>query len=573
MSIFKQQIESLQLHLQAIANIQELQAQEKFAHADTEMVDMMLEQAARFSEEFLVELAEKGDIEGCRLDNNQVQLPTGSKQVYQQWCELGFPTLGLPMDFDGLDFPKVVQSAIQEIGDGAHLAFGMLAINLRCAALALIKNAPTELVERWVPGLVSGEISSSIAISEPQAGSDVGRISVKAEPLKNGCWLINGPKIWISYGDHDATEQIIHMVLAKIPSDEVGTRALGLFVVPKYKDDNINPESLNGVTPLRLEHKMGLHSSPTCVLEFENSEGYLIGEPGQGIQNLFVMMNAMRLAVSVQSSAVANAATLHAIEYAKERPQGGRPDQKALMISEHADVKRMLLEMTAQSEMLRGLSMRTASYLDLSDASDDKEQAIAYQNLAELMLPVAKTVCAESAFEIANQGIQVLGGYGYTNDYPLERMARDVRVTSIYEGTSGIQALDYIKRKVVADQGSTLNKLLSKIKADIANTIESNPLRAPLSNSVTTFENTLAEILSKADADKRSIEGGAYNFLRFSGLIFCAWNGLVLYEAATGDSEYQERLKAALSLFAGSLENEARCWAGKSLQDSGAFGF
>lgn len=569
MTIINQQLEAIQFQLQAIAGIELIQSQEKYKHVETDMVDMMLEQVARFSEEFLLELAEKGDIEGCQLVDGKVTLPTGSPEVYRQWCELGFPALGLPMDYDGLDFPRIVQSAIQELADGANLAFGMLTINLRCAALALIKNAPQTLVERWVPGLVSGEISSTIAISEPQAGSDVGRISVKAKPTKNGNWLVSGSKIWTSFGDHDATEQIIHLVLARVPGGELGTRGLGLFAVPKYRDDNISPDSLNGISPLRLEHKMGLHASPTCVIEFENAEGFLIGEPGKGIQNLFVMMNAMRLAVAVQGSAVANAATLHAIEYAKERPQGGRPDQKALMISEHADVKRMLLEMTAQSELLRALSLRTAFFLDMAEAQNDSSLL----KIGELLLPIAKTVCAEMAFDVASKGIQVLGGYGYTNDYPLERLARDVRVCSIYEGTSGIQALDLIKRKIIADGASTLNNLLDRIKLDINTSLKTNPLSEPFSNSLLLFESTLAEILSNAEKDKHSVESGAYGFLRFAGIIIFGWNALALFEAATADSEYHKRLRAALSLFASNLEQEAKLWAGKSLQKLEAFEF
>ena len=352
------------------------------------------------------------------------------------------------------------------------MAFGMLGINLRCAARALIANASEELVQRWVPGLVSGEIASTIVISEPQAGSDVGRIRTSATPADNGKWQINGSKIWISYGDHDATSQIIHLVLARVPSDEIGTRALGLFAVPKLLDD----EQANKVVTSRLEHKMGLHASPTCVLDFDNAEGVLIGEAGKGLQALFIMMNGMRLAVGVQGSAVANVATLRAQEYARERPQGGRPDEAALMISEHADVKRMLLEMTAKSEMIRALTLRTAAYLDLAEASDDDSKAQLYLRLGELLLPLAKTVGSESAFQVASQGIQVLGGYGYTNDYPIERMARDIRVSSIYEGTSGIQALDFMKRKVLGDQGDTLRALLDMIRADTAKTEGYKPL-------------------------------------------------------------------------------------------------
>jgi len=567
MSPFVKQIEGLQLHLQAIAELDSIIATEKFSHVDREMIDMMLDQSARFAEEKLAPLAESGDLCGCTLTDGSVSLPPGTKEVYQEWCELGFPALGLPMDFEGMDFPNIVQSSVQEILDGANMAFGMLGINLRCAARALIANASEELVQRWVPGLVSGEIASTIVISEPQAGSDVGRIRTTATPADDETWHINGSKIWISYGDHDATSQIIHLVLARVPSDEIGTRALGLFAVPKLLDN----QQLNNVLTSRLEHKMGLHGSPTCVLDFDNAEGVLVGEAGKGLQALFIMMNGMRLAVGVQGSAVANVATLRALEYACERPQGGRPDAAPVMISEHADVKRMLLEMTAKSEMIRALALRTAAYLDLADASEDDAKAERYLRLGELLLPLAKTVGSETAFQVASQGIQVLGGYGYTHDYPIERMARDIRVSSIYEGTSGIQALDFMKRKVLGDQGETLRALLDIIRTDTANTETANPLKPGVAMLIEQMEILLDELLMKVVSDRKSIEAGAYHFLNFSGLLVNHWLGMLLFNSADGESDYRKRLQAALTLAATGLEEEGLLLARLSRQQGPEF--
>lgn len=562
MSTFLNQAEGLRLHLQAIADLDTLLAAEKFAHIDREMVDMMLDQSQRFAEEKLVPLAASGDVAGCQLANGRVTLPPGTAETYQEWCELGFPTLGLPLDHDGLDFPLSIQSAVQEILDGANLAFGMMGINLRCAIKAIIANAPAALAERWIPGLVSGDISSTIVISEPQAGSDVGRIRTSATPNADGTWQVTGSKIWISFADHDATPQIVHLVLARVPSDEIGTRALGLFAVPRTLDDG----SVNGVQVSRLEHKMGLHASPTCVLELEHAQGYLIGESGKGLQALFVMMNGMRLAVSIQGAAVANVATLHALEYARERPQGGRPDAPAVMISTHADVKRMLLEMTATSEMIRALALKTAAMLDLADIADDHTIARDHLKLAELLLPLAKTLGAEQAFDVASQGIQVLGGSGYTNDYPIERLARDIRVASIYEGTSGIQALDFMKRKVIGDQGETLQLLLQKVHADLADCGGDNPLKAPLLTVVSTLEATLDQVLLRAQQDAKSVEPGAYHFLRLNGLVVMHWSGMLLYSAAGGNTEYQLRLRAALTQAATGLEEEAAMLAKRALQ-------
>ncbi len=438
-----------------------------------------------------------------------------------------FPALGLPIENDGLGFPLAVQSAVQEICDGANLAFGMIGINLRCAALALLKNASPELAERWVPGLISGAIASTIVISEPQAGSDVGRILTTAQPRNDGTWSLNGSKIWISYGDHDATDQILHLVLARVPNGEAGTRGLGLFAVPKRLESG----ATNGLNILRLEHKMGLHASPTCVVELKDARGFLVGEAGRGLQALFVMMNGMRLAVAVQGAAVANVATLHAIQYALERPQGGHPLGKAQMISEHSDVRRMLLEMTAQSELLRALALRTAAFLDLGGEGNDAQQ---WQTLGELMLPVAKTLNAETAFNVASQGIQVLGGYGYTNDYPLERLARDIRVASIYEGTSGIQALDFLKRKVLADKGAILGSLLDLIARETST--GATPFAAPTGEILS----LLRQVVVQLQAADKTAEDGAYALLQLTGCALHGWNGHTLFAAATAGTPYQD---------------------------------
>lgn len=552
MSIIHEQMAAIQFHLRHIARLDSLAKTERFEHADSETVGMMLEQAARFTEESLQPLAMSGDVAGCSLSDGRVALPAGTPEAWSAWCGLGFPALTLPMEHDGLDFPRVAQCAVQELNDGANLSFGMLPINLRCAALALIKNAEPELVERYVPGLVSGELASTIAISEAQAGSDVGRILTAAEAAEDGSWLLTGTKIWISYADHNVTRDIVHLVLARVPNGEAGSRGLGLFLVPGLKDET--GKQTNGITILRLEHKMGLHASPTCVLELHQSRGYLIGEPGRGLQALFVMMNAMRLAVGVQGAAVANAATLHAIRYALDRPQGGKPTERAIPIAEHADVRRMLLEMTAESELLRALTLRTAGCLDMAETTEDGARHD-WQNLGELLLPLAKTLGAESAFAVANQGIQVLGGYGYTNEYPLERLARDIRVAAIYEGTSGIQALDFLKRRVRADKGDGLDKLIAAVREAAA--VGSSPYSPHAGAVLQQLQDTAAH-LTGAEAGS---EAGAYALLQLTGLAVHVWNGHTLYCAASGNSGYEQRLRAALDWHAATVREKAALWA------------
>ncbi|MDR2212972.1 MAG: acyl-CoA dehydrogenase family protein [Pseudomonadales bacterium] len=559
MSIAHSQCTALKFHLRHIAKLPQLRGHEVFSHADDGTLHLILEQAAQFSTEVLAPLAAQADRQGCRLEDSGVKLPDGAASAYQLWRELGFPLFGTELEHGGLGFPLAAQVALQELCDGANLAFGMLAINQRCALRAVLTSGNAAQCTTWLPGLISGDIASTIAISEAQAGSDVGRISTRATPLSDDNWRLDGVKLWISYGDHDASEQILHFVLARVPNGEVGTRGLGLFLVPKLLADG----SRNALCVARLEHKMGLHGSPTCVLELNGAQGSLLGGAGKGLQALFPMMNAMRLAVAAQGAAVSNAAALHAIRYAQERPQGGDPRHPAVAIATHADVRRMLLEMTAQGELARALALRCASFLDLARATGETR----WQKLAELLLPIAKTVCAEIGFKNANQGIQVLGGYGYSSDYPLERLARDIRVATIYEGTSGIQALDLLKRKIIADDARTLHDLLHLIRADCAQT--ASPFSALTLSALTLLEHTLTRL-----CESPAPETGAYALLQLCAQILHGWNAHCLLLAATdANDEYQTRLHAALTFHAHGYAEACHYWAERALSELPAYSF
>lgn len=554
MKLQNRQIEAINFHLGSIAQLDNICKTDKFCHVDPDMISMMLEQSARFADQSLTDLARTGDREGCRLDEDGVHLPHGTRDAYTKWCELGFPALALPQTVGGLQFPRVVQAVIQEICDGANMSFGMLPISLRGAALVLLAHQETEIAKKWLPLLLSGEGAATIAISEPQAGSDVGRINSRVVPHEDGTWRLSGTKIWISYGDHDVCDNILHLVLAKVPGEAVGTAGLGLFAVPKLDEHVKN----NGVKISRLEHKMGLHASPTCAMEFDGAVAHLIGKAGEGLQALFPMMNSMRLSVAVQGTAIAGAAAFQAMDYALERPQGGNPTRKPKMIAEHADVRRMLLEMTAQSETMRALTLRTAAYLDLADTSDNEAEKERLTGIAELLLPIAKTICAESGFRVANLAIQTLGGYGYTSDYPLERMARDIRVAAIYEGTSGIQALDLVKRKICADGGKRFEAFIAEINLSLTKANQENPLHGPLTHIAALLENTADCILESPPEEQAAC---ATAFLQLAGVTVLSWCGLDLYEAAGGESAYQRRLRYALELFAGCVELDACKWS------------
>lgn len=426
------------------------------------------------------------------------------------------------------------------------------------AALVLLAHRELDIAKKWLPLLLSGEGAATIAISEPQAGSDVARINCRTTLQEDGTWRLIGSKIWISYGDHDACENILHLVLAKVPGDAIGTAGLGLFAVQKIGPDGNN----NGVTISRLEHKMGLHASPTCAMEFDGSVAHLIGEAGEGLQALFPMMNAMRLGVAVQGTAIAGAAAFRAMDYALERPQGGNPTKKPKMIAEHGDVRRMLLEMTAQSETMRGLTLRTAAYLDLAEASENEAEKKRLTGIAEFLLPIAKTICAESGFRVSNLAIQTLGGYGYTSDYPLERMARDIRVAAIYEGTSGIQALDLVKRKLCADKAVSFQAFIAEINLSLSKADKENPLFGPLTHITALLENTASSIQEYPPEEQAAC---ATAFLQLAGVTVLSWCGLDLYEAADKKTAYQTRLRYALELFASCVELDACKWAHRAI--------
>ena len=427
---------------------------------DRETTAAILDEAGKFSSRFLTDQAALRDREGCRLVDGRVKTPTGHRDAWQAYGEAGWAGLTAPEAAGGQALSMTLASAVQETFDAADPAFGMLAINVRCATRLLQSHGDDDLRAEWLPRLSSGAWAATICISEPQAGSDVGRIRTRAEQDGGGTWRLTGEKCWISYGDHDLTERIGHFILAR-PRDAVeGTRGLSLFLVPNTLDDG----TLNGVSTLRIEEKLGLHASPTCSLAFEDAVGYLIGPEGRGLPTLFTMIESMRLGVAVQGAAVAQAAAAVAEDYARDRKQGGPPDQPPVSITDHAEVRRLLLSSRVRAEAARLIALETASAVDAGSAGDDMAK-----ERAGMLLPLGKSFGADAAFANASAAIQVLGGAGYVNDWPVERMLRDCRIFSIYEGTTAIQGLDLLQRRVLGRAGpAPLERLLGHLEPDAA---------------------------------------------------------------------------------------------------------
>lgn len=425
---------------------------------DSETTAAILDEAGKFSSRFLIEQAAVRDREGCRLINGRVKTPAGHRQAWRAYGDAGWAGFTAPEAAGGQTFSMTLASAVQEMFDAADPAFGMLAINVRCATRLLQSHGDSELRADWLPQLSSGNWAATICISEAQAGSDVGRIRTRAEAGGDGTWRLTGEKCWISYGDHDLTERIGHFILARPRGAVEGTRGLSLFLVPNTLDNG----ALNGVSTMRIEEKLGLHASPTCSLAFEDAIDYLIGPEGRGLPTLFTMIESMRLGVAVQGAAVAQASAAVAEGYARDRKQGGPPDQPPVSITEHAEVQRLLLSSRVRAEAARLIALEAASAVDAGGAGDDlaKERA-------GMLLPLAKSVGADAAFANASAAIQVLGGAGYVSDWPVERMLRDCRIFSIYEGTTAIQGLDLLLRRVLGRNGpAPLGRLLSHLEPD-----------------------------------------------------------------------------------------------------------
>jgi alkylation response protein AidB-like acyl-CoA dehydrogenase len=491
------------------------------ALADT--AEAVLEEAARFAEEVLAPLNPVMDREGCRLEDGRVKTASGHKDVWRAFCEAGWQTLDKAPDHGGQGLPLIVWAAAQELFDRASVAFGMLPSSQGAASRLLEAHASDEIKAEWLPKLASGEWGATIVISEAEAGSDVGRIRTRAEPLDGGEWAITGEKTWITFADHDLVPRIGHCILARTPGGKPGGPGLSLFLAPSVLDDG----SRNAIVVRRIEEKMGLHGSPTCTVGFEGARARLIGQEGRGLAQLFAMITQMRLSVGVQGLGLASLASETALAYAFERKQGGRAEQPPVTIDRHADVQRMLLQGQARTQTLRGLVYATAVQADLAALETDPEAKARAADLAAWLLPLVKTLGGEVAFDTSSEAIQVLGGAGYVNDWPIEQALRDSRVFTLYEGTSGMQALDLVHRRLWRDEGRGLKAFLDLARSDLDDGEEA----AAVSFTLDCLEDA-AEILDGYQGAPREGEAGAYAFLELSGLAATAWIALRLSKLA-----------------------------------------
>ncbi|MDB5425245.1 MAG: hypothetical protein JWQ29_2661 [Phenylobacterium sp.] len=526
------------------------------AEADT--VEAVLREAARFCAHHLAPLNAPGDRAGCALRDGRVRVPPGYAAAWRAYVDAGWPTLDHPAELGGQGLPLFLAAAVQQLVDGSCAAFGMLPVLQRSAARLIAAHGSQALKSEWLPKLVSGEWAATICISEADAGSDAGRLRTRAEPNADGSWSVTGEKAWISFGDHDLTPRIGHCLLARTPA------GLSLFLVPGDLVATDGASRRNAIVVRRVEEKLGLHGSPTCALGFEGATGWLIGAEGRGLQQLFVMITNMRLSAGMQGVALAEAAADIARRYAGERRQGGPASAPAVPIDRHADVQRMLLDMAARVETTRGLGLAIAIHADLGAAGGlDAGAREASAALIQWLLPIFKTLGGECGFEVASEAIQVLGGAGYTRDWPVEQLLRDARIATIYEGTTGMQALDLVHRRLRRDGAPGLGEFLRIAHADLADCPE--PGRSQAARSLDLLEDAAGRL---SDAAPQDAEAGATAFLHLAGLAATGWIATRL-AALDGEAPAQRRLCASGAYWLVDIGDRAALAHAQALRGSG----
>ncbi len=457
MQSYKAPLEEMKF-LWEVFDYKRIQELERYQEFDFETASAVIESHGKFCEEQLLPLNEVGDKEGIHYDpkSYSVTMPKGFKELYQQFVEMGMTALVHPEEYGGSNAPEMLSMFIEEMTTATNKSFSMCPLLTRGLISALYDHASDEIKDRYLPHLISGEWTGTMCLTEPHSGTDLGLLSTKAVPNEDGSYSLTGTKIWITYGDHDMADNIIHLVLARLPDAPPGIKGISLFVVPKFTPD----EQRNPIYCVGVEHKMGIHASPTCVMSLENAKGWLVGQPHKGMRAMFTMMNHARLSVSLEGIALSEIAYQNARDFALERrqsrsldPKKRDPNAPADLIIVHPDVRRMLLNIKASTEGMRALASWTAYHIDLAHGHEDEEVRQRGKAIEALLTPVLKSFLTERGFVNINSAIQTTGGAGYTVDMGLEQFMRDERIALIYEGTNHIQALDLVGRKLPMDSG------------------------------------------------------------------------------------------------------------------------
>lgn len=562
MTSYTPPLRNLRFVLDEMAGLPDILETEMFNHVDTDTVHMVLEEVGRFMAEVVAPTNVDGDQIGTNWsEGGVVTTPDSFKTAYSKITEAGYAAIPFEQEYGGGGFPWVSGLAIQELMTSSNMAFSLCNLLTQGAIDAIAHHGDDTIKNTYLPKMLTGEWSGTMNLSEPQAGSDVGAVAAKAEPVGDGSWKIKGQKIWITYGEHDMADNIIHLVLARTPGAAPGTRGISMFIVPKFllnADGSLGER--NDVSCVSIEHKLGIHGSPTCVLSYGDNDGaigWLVGDEFTGMRNMFTMMNNARLSVGLQGVSVTERAYQLSLQYAQERLQGtaiGAEKGVQSPIIEHADVRRLLMTQRAWIDAMRYLVYTTGGLLDQSIAAADPEVKTLAGEVSSLMIPLAKSLCTDVANEMTSLGVQIFGGMGYVEETGAAQHMRDARIGAIYEGTNGIQAADLVGRKLPLRDGAVVEELLQSYEALAASMAGHDKLARfgeRLNEGCAVARETSVWLLQNA-SDKNAVLAGSSPFLRILGTVVCAGLSAKAALASIGKLEgpegdfYEARLVSAI---------------------------
>ena len=552
MSEYRHPYRDVQFVINDLIGFDRLCQELKIDEVNSELSDAILEEAGKLGSEVLAPLNRIGDEQGATLDANGVQQTAGFAEAYQQYVESGWGSLTGRAEFGGQQLPNLLGTAVNEIWHSANMAFALCPMLGQGAIESITHHGSDELQLNYLPKMVSGEWTGTMNLTEPGAGSDLAAVKTRAE-REDDHYRITGQKIFITWGDHQMTDNIVHLVLARLPDAPAGVKGISLFIVPKFLlDADGNPAQRNDVKAVSLEHKLGIHGSPTCVMSFGDDGGaigYLVGQENKGLAYMFTMMNHARQSVGLQGVSISERAYQHAVEYAKERLQGTQKDGSQIPIIKHPDVRRMLMQMRALTEAARAVAYLASAEIDKANNCRDPQQAQDHAARVELLTPIVKGWATEIAQEVTSLGVQIHGGMGFIEETGAAQFYRDARILPIYEGTTGIQALDFVGRKNLFADGQLIASLLSEMEQTLADLDPVNEamsaIKSGLRKALQDGQQAQDWLLDAAQRDSQAAGSVAVNFLMLFGYLSGGWmmarsalQAQAMLDTGQGDSDF-----------------------------------